>query len=225
MISPKLPLSLQRIALLWAEELGETHLPEVVAPLISALATGKISPVEERKNWLEDEHMRYLLGHEEFRAYAVLSPAELVMDQAQNWPHFYKSQNPNHPYEISAENPNWDDYDPITDMLEHVLQVEVSRDEFLRWAEEQGYPRPTFWGDEPTTAEQPAPVEKKPAAKKNPRGREPVKTREAVALLRAAVASDSSLRTRRLTEKELQRLCGGVSRDIARKARDAVLGE
>src|SRR5262249_56363110 len=88
-----------------------------------------------------------------------------------------------------------------------------------------GHRGPAFGGDEPTTGERPAPVAKPPAAKKNPRGREPVKTREAVALLRVAVASDSSLRTRRLTEKELQRLCGGVSRDIARKARDAVLGE
>ncbi len=169
--------------------------------------------------------MRHILGHEQLRFCAALSPAEVVADMAQDWPYFYKSRNPNHPYEISAENPNWDDYDPITDMLEHVLEIEVSRDEFLRWVAEHGYPRPAFWGDEQATAEQPAPIEKKPAAKKNPRGRQPVKTREAVALLRAAVASDPSLRTRRLTEKELQRLCGGVSRDIARKARDAVLGE
>jgi hypothetical protein len=36
----------------------------------------------------------------------------------------------------------------LTEMVNEVLRMKVSRDEFLRWMTEQGYPRPTFWGDD-----------------------------------------------------------------------------
>jgi hypothetical protein len=54
----------------------------------------------------------------------------------------------------------------------------------------------------------------------------PKKTEDAVAMLRARLVADQSLLARipELTEKELQHLCGGVSRDTAKKARHIVLG-
>jgi hypothetical protein len=41
LISTKLPLSLGRIALLWADELNEDHLFEVVRPLLTAFVGGR----------------------------------------------------------------------------------------------------------------------------------------------------------------------------------------
>ena len=40
-VSRKKPLSLERIAVLWADETGETSISAVVMPLVSAFARGK----------------------------------------------------------------------------------------------------------------------------------------------------------------------------------------
>lgn len=50
-----------------------------------------------------------------------------------------------------------DAYNPLREIGEvlryNIRQVKLSRAEFLRWAEEQGYRRPTFWdGSEPTVS-------------------------------------------------------------------------
>ena len=58
------------------------------------------------------------------------------------------------------------------------------------------------------------------------RGRKPTETIEAIATLRAAVGARPSLLKELLekTEKEVQKLCGANSREVARNARKAVLG-
>jgi hypothetical protein len=109
----------------------------------------------------------------------------------------------------------------LTEMVNEVLRMKVSRDEFLRWVDEQGCPRPAFWDGSGSV---PAKVPRA-GGKKNPPGRVPIQTPKAIAKLRAAVAADPSLRTRPLKQKELRELCGGVSWDTARKTRNEVLGE
>ena len=42
----------------------------------------------------------------------------------------------------------------LVSMMEDILVVSVLRDDFLRWAAEEGYPPPAFWDAAPTTTKQ-----------------------------------------------------------------------
>jgi hypothetical protein len=244
LISPKLPLSLERIVILWATEIWEGRLEEIARPLLLALIDGKIKPAAQKDaDWLNEWVLRtfaeYLEENARLSAYDSLPrdtrpPLDTIRSFAAEWDEFYRTPGT---YEIEAsgrpDSHMPDVLVPITAILDHLLRIEVSRDELLRWAAEEGYAPPKFWDvgvSEPSSAPAPTPTDAPspavtPAAKKNPRGPVPVQTPRAIANLRAALAADPTLRERVLTEKELQHLCGGVSREIARKARDEVLGK
>jgi hypothetical protein len=239
-ISAKKPLALEQVAFLWSREIGpysprqtstvtRSAPVELLKELIAAVRSGALVAEEYRldksgptvQDALKRGSIAYDVGYDDGSSWVPPSPGRLRVRELYCLKHA-DSDDPCTAECLADEN-----------ALLNAPNLMVARDEFLRWTAEQGYSRPNFWdvgASEPvqTTVSTPAdpssPTET-PPVKKNPRGPVPVQTPKATARLRAALAADPTLRERVLTEKELQRLCGGVSRETARKARDAVFGK
>ena len=168
-VSRKKPLSLERIAVLWADETGETSISAVVMPLVSAFAEGRVeggrtfdSVVRTSNAWhtlsalvaalLEGPHG------------GLLTPLTLAQHVALGWTGYRRD--PDHRriradwhgssfvvvFERRVKAPLRRGFAQVFEfMMGDILRAEISRDSFLRWAEEEGYPRPTtFWDDEQT---------------------------------------------------------------------------
>jgi hypothetical protein len=119
-------LALKNVARLWAAELRGTPLEEehpgaIQRRLFEAFALGKLS---------------------------AAAPAATKLLQKEAWWLLMSTQG------LDDSFPNEDDpSDPYGARRgeQIVTEVKLSRAEFLRWVQEQGYPRPTFWdGSEPS---------------------------------------------------------------------------
>jgi hypothetical protein len=138
LISTKVPLPLRRIALAWADELNE-DINEVVRPLLYAFIQGKIKPARQDHN--------DLLSWEPVRVWYFTSDTDPLDYEASILKEDQKCSYVGRAIAIQRGD-GWDtskEEDVITDMIDCILSIEVTRDEFLRWVEDQGYPRPTFW--------------------------------------------------------------------------------
>jgi hypothetical protein len=152
------------------------------------------------------------------------TPDELLLDCLESYTSY--GEDPETPYAVLTTGAHI----PETAIIDHLLEMRVSRDEFLRWVAESGYPRPRFWDEktaEPVAEHAPAPLSTTVAHARQPkkRGRQPTVTDAAIDALRQAIKADPGLRDALSdkTEKELQQLCGNVSRETARKALVTVL--
>jgi hypothetical protein len=115
LISPKLPLSLERVAWLWATEINEDP-GEVVRPLLRAYFDRKLKTSDTGHwNFCPDGLLEYVdaCGYRIFP-----SGIGIVTDD----PGFASMV-----------------------VSEALRKIEITRDEFLRWVDEQGYTRPKFW--------------------------------------------------------------------------------
>jgi hypothetical protein len=152
LVSPKLPLSLERIALLWADERKEPNISEIVRPLLTAFVKGDIKPAREQdSNWLNEEPMSSYLGdlYKGLPYQPEPTHVEELVQWTENWGGF--TRDPDW-YHISGYHGDLDN-DPVGELLgrptravvnilEYLLEMEATRDGFLHWAQEQGYPRP-----------------------------------------------------------------------------------
>jgi hypothetical protein len=257
-VSTKHPLQLCRVIELWADEAGERDINVIACPLVQALVDGRIALADRKygrrgETWLDAIENPTLVMAEEVLS-ALAEAAEVGPDSAlerrnimvkamvRTWTGFSRDERGRVYSGAGCIGVEWFEgaYShldlPIRRAFclieDAVLSLEVTRDSVLRWADEEGYALPKFWGDEAEAIPAPAntniqtdylanPV----AVKKNARGPRPEESARAAATLRAAVAADPSLRDRTLTEKELMKLSGAKSRTVARKARREVLGE
>jgi hypothetical protein len=247
-ISSKEPLSLVRVARLWSKELGgdaseraslERNTPtEIFITLVLAFEEGEL---DAKARWrrpdlsqLRDALKRLTFWYSfdltrpfpEFPETAVLETPDCdrcdFPDRCSDESH----------REVDRLFPSTRPFCRNRSILTGVEDLEVTRDEFMRWIDRSGYTQPKFW-PAPQLTQAPTPLQCGPpgqvetsSVKKNPRGRAPVKTKEAIAKLRAALAADPTLRDKPPTQEALRALAGGgVSREIAVKAWAKVLNE
>ena len=241
-ISPKKPLTLEQIAFLWSRELGpysprqkqtitESSPVELLEELIAAFRLGDLLSVdliaEPARDALKRSRHHFVLEYDDGRSWVPPKRGSLRVGSVSCLEHDILDTGDN------EGSPCTDECRADENLILNTPSLFVAREDFLGWAAEQGYPRPRFWDGEvwkqgqasaSAPANPPGPAEKT-TIKKNPRGRVPVQTPKAEANLRAALAANPTLRDNPPIEKELARLAGGVSRDIARKAWAKILSE
>jgi hypothetical protein len=153
-VSRKEELSLGRIAQLWADETREPNVGEAAKPLVRAALRGKIKSADLEGDWWfesQEQLLREMIdsGRIDFGEGEKPIPAELARSIVEDWADYQRDSGNlvravHGGHELAFFRPGLLQY-RLTMMVDMVLQMKVPRDEFLRWIDDEGYSRPTFW--------------------------------------------------------------------------------
>jgi hypothetical protein len=175
-VSPKDNLSLGRIAWLWSAELGRTGLeatpdrssaPEIFEDLVKAFIGSKLRVLTHSQKYADS--VREAAGRR-WGAYTFKPTGQVGFDLE-----FKKGFRKGCECDANVDECYFDKIHEGDDTFTEVFHcydeqtivpiphLRVPRKEFMQWAEERGYPRPKFWGDDPPKREQPTSKPAEPA--------------------------------------------------------------